>query len=78
MDCFLGSGSTAIAAEQEGFRWLGIEKDESYVAIAEARLALVQQGMGLDVSAPVQKRTRQSAPVTEGPAATTSLWEDGT
>ena len=47
LDCFLGSGSTAIAAEMEGFDWIGIEREPEYVAIAEARLALVQQGMGL-------------------------------
>jgi len=46
-DPFLGSGTTAIAAELEGFRWLGIEQDESYVAIAEARLNGTQRGMGL-------------------------------
>jgi DNA modification methylase len=47
LDCFLGSGSTAIAAEMEGFAWIGIEKEPEYVAIAEARLVHVQRGMGL-------------------------------
>jgi DNA modification methylase len=48
LDPFLGSGSTAIACELEGFPWIGIEKDESYVAIAEARLNGTQRGLGLD------------------------------
>ena len=39
LDPFAGSGSTLIAAGQEGFRYLGCEKDEEYVRIAEARLA---------------------------------------
>jgi len=39
LDPFAGSGSTLIAAAQEGFRYLGCESDEEYVAIAEARLA---------------------------------------
>jgi DNA modification methylase len=52
LDPFLGSGSTAIAAELEGFPWIGIEKEESYVAIAEARLNGTQRGLGLDVPAP--------------------------
>jgi len=39
LDPFAGSGSTLIAAGLEGFDYLGCEKDESYVRIAEARLA---------------------------------------
>ena len=48
LDPFLGSGTTAIAAEMEGFKWIGIEREAEYVAIAEARLNGVQRGMGLD------------------------------
>lgn len=47
LDPFLGSGSTAIAAEQEGFEWIGIEKEAEYVAIAEARLNGTQRGLAL-------------------------------
>jgi site-specific DNA-methyltransferase (adenine-specific) len=47
LDPFLGSGTTAIAAEMEGFDWLGIEREAEYVAIAEARLMGVQRGLGL-------------------------------
>lgn len=50
LDPFLGSGTTAIAAELEGFRWLGIEREPEYVAIAEARLNGTQRGLGLDVA----------------------------
>jgi site-specific DNA-methyltransferase (adenine-specific) len=56
LDCFLGSGSTAIAAELEGFPWVGIEKEPEYVAIAEARLNGTQRGLGLDVPAPTEAR----------------------
>jgi site-specific DNA-methyltransferase (adenine-specific) len=50
LDPFLGSGSTAIAAELEGFAWLGIEQSPEYVEIARNRLASdVQRGLGLDV-----------------------------
>ena len=54
LDPFLGSGSTAIAAELEGFPWIGIEKEPEYVAIAEARLNGTQRGLGLDVGAPTK------------------------
>jgi site-specific DNA-methyltransferase (adenine-specific) len=47
LDPFAGSGSTLIAAEQEGFQWIGIEKEAEYVAIAEARLNGTQRGLGL-------------------------------
>jgi hypothetical protein len=56
LDPFLGSGSTAIACELEGFPWVGIEKEPEYVAIAEARLNGTQRGLGLDVGAPVRSR----------------------
>jgi hypothetical protein len=49
LDPFLGSGTTAIAAEMEGFAWLGIEREAEYVAIAEARLQGVQKGLGLAI-----------------------------
>ena len=47
LDPFLGSGTTALAAELEGFAWVGIEREAEYVAIAEARLNGTQRGMGL-------------------------------
>jgi DNA modification methylase len=48
LDPFLGSGTTALAAEMEGFPWVGIEREAEYVAIAEARLNGTQRGLGLD------------------------------
>jgi hypothetical protein len=60
LDPFLGSGTTAIAAEREGFAWIGIEREAEYVAIAEARLNGTQRGLGLDVPAPTKARTLPS------------------
>ena len=57
LDPFLGSGTTGLAAEREGFRWIGIEREAEYVAIAEARLNGTQRGLGLDVDAPTKKRS---------------------
>jgi DNA modification methylase len=39
LDPFTGSGSTGCAAVLEGFRFLGIEREPEYVAIAERRIA---------------------------------------
>jgi site-specific DNA-methyltransferase (adenine-specific) len=38
LDPFMGSGSTGKAAQREGFRFIGIERDPQYFAIARARL----------------------------------------
>jgi len=38
LDPFMGSGSTGIAAQLEGFRFCGMEMDEDYFKIAEARI----------------------------------------
>ena len=38
LDPFMGSGSTGMAAKDEGFDFIGIEKEEEYFEIAEARI----------------------------------------
>jgi DNA modification methylase len=38
MDCYMGSGSTGIAAQLEGFNFIGMEMDEEYFNIAESRI----------------------------------------
>jgi site-specific DNA-methyltransferase (adenine-specific) len=38
LDCFMGSGSTGIAALQEGFDFIGIEVNPEYVEIARRRI----------------------------------------
>jgi site-specific DNA-methyltransferase (adenine-specific) len=45
LDPFMGSGSTGIAALQEGFDFIGIERDPEYLAIAEARIAKTLQAL---------------------------------
>ena len=39
VDPFLGSGTTALAALKLGRRFLGIERNEEYVRLAETRIA---------------------------------------
>ena len=38
LDPFMGSGSTGMAAKDEGFDFIGIEKEKEYFKIAEARI----------------------------------------
>ena len=47
IDPFSGSGSTGKAAVLEGFKFIGIERETEYVAIAEARIAEAQRQLGL-------------------------------
>ena len=42
LDPFMGSGSTGKAAVLEGFKFIGIERDEEYIKIAESRIAAVK------------------------------------
>jgi DNA modification methylase len=43
LDCFLGTGTTAVAAQEEGFKLIGIEQDAEYLEIAKARVDNNQQ-----------------------------------
>jgi site-specific DNA-methyltransferase (adenine-specific) len=47
LDPFLGSGTTALAASEEGFRCIGIEKEAEYLEIAKGRLLTSAIGLGL-------------------------------
>jgi site-specific DNA-methyltransferase (adenine-specific) len=54
LDPFMGSGTTAVAAIQEGANWIGCEREPEYVAIIEARIAAAQPGMGLNLEEETQ------------------------
>lgn len=43
LDPFMGSGSTGKACKLEGFDFIGIEREEEYINIAEARINAVQE-----------------------------------
>jgi site-specific DNA-methyltransferase (adenine-specific) len=45
LDPFAGSGTTGCAALAEGFRFVGIEREPEYAAIAEARLNATQPSL---------------------------------
>ena len=38
LDCFAGSGTTLLAAERLGRKWVGIEREQKYCAIAQGRV----------------------------------------
>lgn len=43
LDCFSGSGTTAIACEQTGRRWICIERERKYCDVTVERLKDIQQ-----------------------------------
>ncbi len=47
LDPFMGSGSTGMAAREEDFQFIGIEKDEEYYEIAKARIKNVKPQLKL-------------------------------
>jgi DNA modification methylase len=65
LDPFCGSGTTLVAAIEEGFDCIGIEREAEYVAIIDARVAAAQQ-RPQRVAKPRPKRQ----PVNVQPAAT--------
>ena len=44
LDCFMGSGTTAVAAVLEGADYIGIEQSARYCAVARERVALIPPG----------------------------------
>ena len=47
LDPFIGSGTTAIAAEKLGRRWLGIEINPAFAALAQARIVAAREAGGM-------------------------------
>lgn len=69
LDPFMGSGSTGKAALLEGFRFVGIEQDPEYLAIAAARVRAAheqpkQMDLLADLPAPAPFKPRQ-APIAQ-------------
>ena len=63
LDPFAGSGSTLVAAKAGGWRYLGIEREAEYVAIAEARLgAAPPTAKPASPSTPKPKRAKKFKP----------------
>ena len=47
LDPFCGSGTTGVACIRLGRRFIGIEKDAKYAAVAQERLLAESQGLNL-------------------------------
>jgi DNA modification methylase len=60
LDPFTGSGTTGCAAVLEGFRFIGIEREQDYLPIARARIAWwAEHPEGLPIEIALQSAARQ-------------------
>ena len=55
LDPLMGSGSTGKAAKRLGFAFIGIELEEEYVQIAEARISAVRKAGSENVAPNVEE-----------------------
>ena len=55
LDCFMGSGTTGVACVQTGRKFIGIEIDPTYFAIAEKRIKEAQMQPRLELPPEVQE-----------------------
>ena len=71
LDPFMGSGSTGVAAIQEGFKFIGIEREPKFMKIAKGRIALAKEpGLWDD---PIEIETEEKTLEPETPETLDSL-----
>lgn len=66
LDPFLGSGSTGMAAKLEGVRFIGIEREAEYLAIARRRIEATHRAAILDLADGIgfeEERPEDQAPL---------------
>ncbi len=62
LDPFFGSGTTGAVAKRLGRRWIGIERDQTYIQLARKRIAKVQASQDSDVVSIIAKREEPRIP----------------
>jgi modification methylase len=62
LDPFFGTGTTGAVAKRLGRRFIGLERDPTYVAAARARIDAVVPLCDLSVAAPPEKRAEARVP----------------
>ncbi len=62
LDPFFGTGTTGAVAKKLGRRWIGLERDETYIAAAQERIAKVREVTDLSVLSTPNKRSEPRIP----------------
>ena len=62
LDPFFGTGTTGAVAKKLGRHFIGLERDESYAAAADERIAKVQMTKDQDIIQPLSKKTEPRVP----------------
>ena len=62
LDPFFGTGTTGVVAKRLGRSYIGIERDKSYIAVAEKRLGATPANTDIDIVATPAKRDEPRIP----------------
>ncbi len=62
LDPFFGSGTTGAVAKRLGRHFIGIERDESYIAVAQQRIAAIEPGDDASLQVTTGKRAEPRIP----------------
>ena len=62
LDPFFGTGTTGAVAKRLGRNWIGIEREQAYIEVAEERIANTKQGSGEAVEFTKGKRAEPRVP----------------
>jgi modification methylase len=62
LDPFFGTGTTGAAAKRLGRRYIGIEREKTYAAIAKARIAQIQPATAAELAVTSSKRSEPRIP----------------
>jgi len=59
LDPFFGSGTTGAVAKKLGRNWIGIERDEKYISVAQSRIDAVMQAPADSLALPERRQQKR-------------------
>ena len=62
LDPFFGTGTTGAVARRLGRQWIGIERNEEYIAVARERIAAIEPGQGEEIATTQEKNSAPRVP----------------
>ena len=77
LDPFFGSGTTGAVAKKLRRDWIGIERDETYIKIAQERIDKIQPGMFEDIDVYIVNRKKNAPKIPFGNLLENGLLKPG-